>query len=72
MFNTCILHKVPIKTFKINIYVTNLSFMPSQLHIDIEAQSTIENLPRLSLILLAMLIMVASVPVQINITLRLR
>lgn len=72
MFKTCILHKVPIKTFKVNIYVTNLSFMPSQLHIDIEAQSTIENLPRLSLILLAMLIMVASVPVQINITLRLR
>lgn len=60
------LHKVPIKTFKINVYVTNLSFMPLQLHIDIEAQSTIENLPRLSLILLAVLITVASVPVQIN------
>lgn len=48
------------------MYVTNLSFIPSQLQIDMEAQSIIENLARLSLILLAVLITVASVPVQIN------
>lgn len=60
------LYKVPIKAFKINMYVTNLSFIPSQLHIDMEAQSIIENLPRLSLFLSVALIMVASVPVQIN------
>lgn len=66
MFKTSMLHRVPIKAFKINMYVTNLSFIPSQLQIDMEAQSIIENLARLSLILLAVLIMVASVPVQIN------